>query len=310
MNIGKPGVVVITDDAGTWTAGILSITANENWYGPAYDTTKDQSMSNLAAAVGADAEVESSIYSAGSHTITITPKIGKQLFVECVKEGSFVGTMTFATATTSSYPSWATGAGAEITEPSLGEKATGWIHEQKPPASWFNWFKNLTYQWVRYFEDQCLVLLNLILYHAARITVLESKTSWISGTCDLVFPNTVFTYEQTIGCRYSLSSDDVVMLTLPNISGTSNSMGMLSSNALPTEIRPPQECVVPCRVQCALGYRLGAARIYANGQVAFEVAQYDDGVDDKIFYSLSAFDASGNKGVLTATLIYDVKPLV
>lgn len=44
-------------------------------------------------------------------------------------------------------PEWASDAGAEITEPSAGKKASGWIKE-KPPHHFFNWLSNLVYQWL------------------------------------------------------------------------------------------------------------------------------------------------------------------
>lgn len=43
---------------------------------------------------------------------------------------------------------WATGGGAQIDEPTLLEKQTGWIPAGQPPAEWFNWWMNAVYLWV------------------------------------------------------------------------------------------------------------------------------------------------------------------
>jgi hypothetical protein len=49
-------------------------------------------------------------------------------------------------------PEWATGA-ADIVEPGAAKKAIGWLVE-KPPHQFWNWFWNLCYQWIAYFESK------------------------------------------------------------------------------------------------------------------------------------------------------------
>ncbi len=46
---------------------------------------------------------------------------------------------------------WATDATAEIAEPSSGEKQVGWVHGNKPPAHWFNWWMRAVYRWITYY---------------------------------------------------------------------------------------------------------------------------------------------------------------
>ena len=57
----------------------------------------------------------------------------------------------------SSLPRWAETAGgtpsAAITEPSSGQKDTGWAVAQKPPAQFFNWLLHLIYKWIEYLND-------------------------------------------------------------------------------------------------------------------------------------------------------------
>lgn len=47
---------------------------------------------------------------------------------------------------------WNTG-GANNTEPSAGEKITGWTVGQAPPSSYFNWWQRLVWQWLVYLDD-------------------------------------------------------------------------------------------------------------------------------------------------------------
>lgn len=52
----------------------------------------------------------------------------------------------------SSLPRWADVGGA-IVEPPDGKKDVGWVTGEKPPAQYFNWWKNLVYQWTDYLDD-------------------------------------------------------------------------------------------------------------------------------------------------------------
>lgn len=50
-------------------------------------------------------------------------------------------------------PEWATDE-TGIVEPDAGLKATGWVPDQRPPAQYFNWFKNLVYKWISWFDTE------------------------------------------------------------------------------------------------------------------------------------------------------------
>lgn len=45
--------------------------------------------------------------------------------------------------------SWATATGA-VAEPPAGQKVSGWLAKQKPPATWFNWLFNKLGLWTAY----------------------------------------------------------------------------------------------------------------------------------------------------------------
>lgn len=53
----------------------------------------------------------------------------------------------------STLPEWATDGGADITEPTLGEKQTGWVNNVAADGAFQNWWQNLVYDWTVYFDD-------------------------------------------------------------------------------------------------------------------------------------------------------------
>jgi hypothetical protein len=89
------GNKVITDDAGTWTAGTAKVTVNGVEASAAWITDKNTSMTALATAIQALDGVATATYSSGSHTITIVPDSGVLLAVSSNITG-ITGTMTFA----------------------------------------------------------------------------------------------------------------------------------------------------------------------------------------------------------------------
>jgi hypothetical protein len=50
-------------------------------------------------------------------------------------------------------PEWATSVSADVTEPLLAKKQTGWVNSELPPAGWFNWWMELVYNWSAYLDD-------------------------------------------------------------------------------------------------------------------------------------------------------------
>src|SRR3990172_1579843 len=54
-----------------------------------------------------------------------------------------------------SVPRWAD-VGGDIVEPTSGKKDIGWVFNEEPPAQYFNWLLNLTYQWLQYLSDGVL----------------------------------------------------------------------------------------------------------------------------------------------------------
>ena len=109
MKIGKPGILIFTDDEGTWTAGDVVYSINGTDYTQSFSSDKDTSMEALAVQLAADANVNTAIYNLGAHTITCTPIIGKQLYGEA-DVSDVTGTMAaVAITTTPTYPDWCTG---------------------------------------------------------------------------------------------------------------------------------------------------------------------------------------------------------
>jgi hypothetical protein len=54
-------------------------------------------------------------------------------------------------------PEWATGAGADVSEPNAARKALGWVAGLVPPAGHQNWWQNLVYDWLAWLETAPIV---------------------------------------------------------------------------------------------------------------------------------------------------------
>ena len=52
-----------------------------------------------------------------------------------------------------SIPRWAD-VGGDIVEPNSAKKDVGWVSAERPPAQYFNWLLNLTYQWIAFIDQQ------------------------------------------------------------------------------------------------------------------------------------------------------------
>lgn len=61
----------------------------------------------------------------------------------------------------SEFPVWIPDNTTNIIEPSSGQKNTGWLPGQVPPAQYFNWILNLINQWIEYFDDVIQPVLTL-----------------------------------------------------------------------------------------------------------------------------------------------------
>jgi hypothetical protein len=86
---------IITDNAGTYTAGSIISTINGTAYTQTYDTDKNTTLTALAAQVAAHADVDSATYSSTAHTITLKANPGSSLYVATTLT-SITGTMTMA----------------------------------------------------------------------------------------------------------------------------------------------------------------------------------------------------------------------
>lgn len=87
--------VVITDDAGTYTAGDYVVTINGITVTTAFDTSKNTTLTAVAAALQALACVSTAVYSSTDHTITITAADNETLEVE-VDISGITGNMTIS----------------------------------------------------------------------------------------------------------------------------------------------------------------------------------------------------------------------
>jgi hypothetical protein len=90
---------ILTDDAGTYTAGSFKFTVNGGTEKTvAYNTDKNTTLTAVATALQALDEVATATYVSGTHTITVTPASGYVLGIETDISG-ITGTMAAITIT-------------------------------------------------------------------------------------------------------------------------------------------------------------------------------------------------------------------
>jgi hypothetical protein len=87
--------VVITDDAGTFTAGNIVATVNGTVLTQAWGTDKNTTMTALAAQIAANVNVDTAVYASGTHTITIVANDDIELTIS-VDVSGITGTMTIS----------------------------------------------------------------------------------------------------------------------------------------------------------------------------------------------------------------------
>jgi hypothetical protein len=89
---------IITDNAGTFTAGSIVVTVNGTAVTQAYDGSgKDTTMTALAAQIQDLSTVATAVYNSGSHIITITPEANTPLSIS-VDVSGITGSMTATVA--------------------------------------------------------------------------------------------------------------------------------------------------------------------------------------------------------------------
>jgi len=93
--VPKLNNIVITDSAGTFTAGNIIYTVNGVAVDEAFVTDKDTTMANLAASIQALASVLTAVYSSGANTITVVAADDVGLVIVTDLTG-ITGTMTIA----------------------------------------------------------------------------------------------------------------------------------------------------------------------------------------------------------------------
>lgn len=77
IKIGQiQGTKTLTDDAGTYTAGDITVTVNGTDVVESFSVDKDTTLTALAASIQALASVSTAVYSSVAHTIVITPATG------------------------------------------------------------------------------------------------------------------------------------------------------------------------------------------------------------------------------------------
>jgi hypothetical protein len=146
-------VSVIADNAGTYTVGAVTLKINGHAATAAYNATKNQTLTDLAAAIAAAdvVNVATAVYSSVTHTITITANTNKLVVVSDLVLTAITGTMTMVVnqsgANGDCYIAPATANGWTINRKYTWE-AAAWV-ESLPVTGEVVWVSNQSrdYKW-------------------------------------------------------------------------------------------------------------------------------------------------------------------
>jgi hypothetical protein len=95
------------------------------------------------------------------------------------------------------YPDWATD-GTNNLEPPTAKTAEGWVAGEEPPASWFNWWKNLVGQWTRWLDTTVNDLVGRMGAAEADLNTLEGEHDALASDAALKSAANTFTQPQAI----------------------------------------------------------------------------------------------------------------
>jgi hypothetical protein len=89
------GSKTIVDNGSGYTAGAITGKVNGHTFTAAYNATKSQTLTDLAAAIAAadTADVSSAVYTSGYNTIDVTPKAGKLIAITDLDLSAITGAM-------------------------------------------------------------------------------------------------------------------------------------------------------------------------------------------------------------------------
>ena len=114
-------------------------------------------------------------------------------------------------------PTWATGGGADISTPTSGQQATGWVEGQSPPAGWFNWWQNLVYLWIAWYYIYILPASTIGFPYKSGdpIALRQDISPAIGGYVQYAGSGTPEYDPAVPRCVQSSSATDPVLMTMP-----------------------------------------------------------------------------------------------
>lgn len=132
---------------------------------------------------------------------------------------------------------WATDGGADIVEPSSGEKEIGWVAGDKPSAGWFNWWMNGVYKWKEYLKNLAGEAFTWTSTHVFNDQVSLNGAVLISGA---VITTADITHSLGAGESVeinSVSGSDQDLLSMSRAHGTGNVADLTSNDATNPTVR-------------------------------------------------------------------------
>jgi len=170
---------------------------------------------------------------------------------------------------------------ANVIEPTTGKKDTGWNFKDRPSRNEDNWFKNTTFNWVTWFDDN---LGNGVFKQIESNAVLYQGFDPDPSAVNLTF----------------VEIGDIVHCFIPPFTGTSDTTALSISyvgSALPSGISSVQQKII--EVQDNSVDQIEQVQINSDPGVPWLIFQFNG--------STSGFTASGTKGITEGFVISYLK---
>lgn len=201
---------------------------------------------------------------------------------------------------TAPVPRWATGGGAQITEPTDAKKDGGWVPGERPGAQVFNWFWNRVHQWLAYLDNLSGEAMEWTARHAFEGGI--SVPASVPGSADAVqrveMDNALVALTNSLAIGPELASGITWAIGWSNTNGDTSSLRRYNSGLTLLRLSatrasgddPPMIARLPAGTYPSVhqttlailtdnsaNFRIISVEVYPNGSIAWYASQLGSG---------------------------------
>jgi hypothetical protein len=110
------------------------------------------------------------------------------------------------------YMNWTDGAADKVTEPSSGQKSSGWLGGEAPPFDFLNWLFWLSDQWIQYLDGQINNASAVVLTTTGNVSNTSNQLASLASTTNLAVGQVIAGTNIPVGTQVvSISGSTVTM---------------------------------------------------------------------------------------------------